>query len=73
MSTGVIKFCASLEGNAFEPPANDLRGETSQILCAGDKPHQLSKVPYEDLTPERIKLPPRQKDSAYTLPPVTCW
>jgi len=31
--------------------------------------HLLSLVPYKDLTPEPIKLPPRQKDESYVRPP----
>jgi len=31
--------------------------------------HFLSMIPYEDLTPERIDLPPRQKDEGYVRPP----
>ena len=33
--------------------------------------HLLSIVPYKDLTPERIKLPPRQQDDSYVRPPIT--
>ncbi len=33
--------------------------------------HLLSMIPYEDLTPEPIKLPPRQKDKGYVRPPIT--
>jgi polyphosphate kinase len=33
--------------------------------------HLLSLVPYEDLTPESIKLPPRQDKSSYVRPPIT--
>ena len=33
--------------------------------------HLLSMIPYEDLTPEPIKLPPRQKDIGYERPPIT--
>jgi polyphosphate kinase 2 len=33
--------------------------------------HLLSLVPYEDLTPESIKLPPRQPDKGYVRPPIT--
>ena len=33
--------------------------------------HLLSLIPYEDLTPERIKLPPRQPDTGYVRPPLT--
>jgi polyphosphate kinase 2 len=32
--------------------------------------HLLSLIPYEDLTPAPIKLPPRQKDKGYERPPV---
>jgi len=33
--------------------------------------HLLSMVPYEDLTPAPIELPPRQKDTGYVRPPIT--
>lgn len=33
--------------------------------------HLLSMIPYEDLTPEPIKLPPRQKNKGYIRPPIT--
>jgi len=33
--------------------------------------HLLSQIPYEDLTPEPIVLPPRQKDTGYVRPPMT--
>jgi polyphosphate kinase 2 len=33
--------------------------------------HLLSLIPYEDLTPEPIALPPRQRDSGYVRPPIT--
>jgi polyphosphate kinase 2 len=32
--------------------------------------HLLSMIPYEDLTPEPIELPPRQEESAYIRPPL---
>jgi len=32
--------------------------------------HLLSLIPYEDLTPEPIELPPRQKDQGYVRPPL---
>ncbi len=32
--------------------------------------HLLSLVPYKDLTPEPIKLPPRQDDAGYVRPPM---
>ncbi len=33
--------------------------------------HLLSMIPYEDLTPKPIKLPPRQKNVNYVRPPIT--
>ena len=33
--------------------------------------HLLSKIPYEDLTPEPIELPPRQEASGYVRPPIS--
>jgi len=33
--------------------------------------HLLSMIPFEDLTPEPIVLPPRQKDQGYIRPPIT--
>ena len=32
--------------------------------------HLLSKIPYEDLTPEAIQLPPRPNDKGYVRPPM---
>jgi len=31
----------------------------------------LSLIPYEDLTPEPLVLPARQKDTGYVRPPIT--
>jgi polyphosphate kinase 2 (PPK2 family) len=33
--------------------------------------HFLSMIPYKDLTPKPIDLPPRQKESGYVRPPIT--
>jgi polyphosphate kinase 2 len=33
--------------------------------------HLLETIPYEDLTPEKIKLPPRQEDIGYVRPPMS--
>jgi len=33
--------------------------------------HLLSLIEYEDLTPEPIKLPPRQKNEGYIRPPIS--
>jgi polyphosphate kinase len=41
---------------------------TARLNCIQ---HLLSLIPYEDLTPEPIALPPRQSDSSYVRPPIT--
>ncbi len=33
--------------------------------------HLLSMIPYKDLTPPAIKLPPRQAVKGYVRPPIT--
>jgi polyphosphate kinase len=33
--------------------------------------HLLSLIPYQDMTPEPMVLPPRQKDKGYVRPPIT--
>ena len=33
--------------------------------------HLLSQIPYQDLTPEPIELPPRQDDIGYVRPPIS--
>ncbi len=33
--------------------------------------HLLSLIPYEDIVPEKIKLPKKQKNNGYVRPPVT--
>jgi polyphosphate kinase len=33
--------------------------------------HLLGLIPYEDLTPEKIVLPPRQAEAGYVRPPIT--
>jgi hypothetical protein len=32
--------------------------------------HLLARIPYKDLTPEPIELPPRQKAGKYARPPI---
>jgi hypothetical protein len=41
---------------------------TARLNCIR---HLLSQIPYEDLTPEPIILPPRQSDGGYVRPPIT--
>ena len=33
--------------------------------------HLLKQIPYEDLTPAPIELPPRQEDKGYVRPPMS--
>ncbi|MCS6843645.1 MAG: hypothetical protein NZ528_04865, partial [Caldilineales bacterium] len=33
--------------------------------------HLLSQIPYEDLTPPPITLPPRQSNKGYVRPPLS--
>jgi hypothetical protein len=33
--------------------------------------HLLSQIPYQDLTPNPIKLPKRQRETGYVRPPVS--
>ena len=42
-------------------------------VLAADSPHWLewSQIPYEDLTPEAIELPPRGPDKGYVRPPMS--
>ncbi|MBF0427236.1 MAG: polyphosphate kinase 2, partial [Magnetococcales bacterium] len=40
----------------------------SRINCIR---HLLSMIPYEDLTPKPIKLPPRKPNEGYVRPPIT--
>jgi polyphosphate kinase 2 len=41
---------------------------TARLNCIR---HLLSLIPYEDLTPEQITLPPRQSDGGYVRPPIS--
>ena len=50
----------------FVVPSDDKR--RARLNCIS---HLLSVIPYEDLTPEPIVLPPRQPDSGYVRPPVS--
>jgi polyphosphate kinase 2 len=59
--------------------ACDLKQAPWYVVHADDKKrarlnvihHLLTLVPYEDLTPEELALPPRQKDGGYVRPPIT--
>ena len=49
----------------FTVDANDKR--RARLTCIR---HILSKVPYEDMTPKPIKLPPRRSQGEYQRPPL---
>lgn len=57
---------------------SDLPGSPWHVVDADDKycarlnviAHLLDHIPYEDLTPAAIKLPPRQKAGSYERPPI---
>lgn len=57
----------------------DLKGSPWYVVNSDDKKrarlniisHLLSLIPYEDLTPAPISLPPRQDRSGYVRPPIT--
>lgn len=57
----------------------DTRQSPWYVIHADDKKrarlncihHLLSLIPYEDLTPAKFDLPPRQRDDSYVRPPIT--
>ncbi len=59
--------------------ATDIKQAPWYVVQADDKKrarlnvmrHLLGLIPYEDLTPEPLELPPRQKESGYVRPPLT--
>jgi polyphosphate kinase len=59
--------------------ATDIKQAPWYVVNADDKrrarlnciAHLLSKIPYEDLTPPPITLPPRQPDDGYMRPPLS--
>ena len=59
--------------------STDIKQAPWSVVNANDKKrarlnvitHLLKQVPYEDTTPEKIELPPRQPDGGYVRPPIT--
>jgi polyphosphate kinase len=59
--------------------STDIKQAPWYVVNADSKPrarlncikHLLSLIPYQDLTPEPIVLPPRQGDGGYIRPPIT--
>jgi polyphosphate kinase 2 len=50
----------------FVVNADDKKRARLNCIC-----HLLSTIPYQDLTPESIMLPPRQEHTGYIRPPIT--
>jgi len=62
----MFKYTDIKQSPWYVVPSDDKR--RAHLNCIS---HLLSKVPYEDLTPEPIVLPPRQHDDSYVRPPMT--
>jgi len=62
----MFKYTDIKEAPWYVVPADNKR--RARLNCIH---HLLSMIPYRDLKPEPIKLPPRQKDKGYVRPPIT--
>jgi hypothetical protein len=57
----------------------DIKQAPWYVVNADNKPcarlncihHLLSSIPYKDLTPEPLSLPPRQEEKGYVRPPIS--
>jgi polyphosphate kinase 2 len=54
-----------------QAPWNVVNGDNKKRARLNVVSHLLSLVPYEDLTPEPIALPPREPDRGYQRPPMS--
>ena len=54
-----------------ESPWNVVEADDKKRARLNCIDHLLNTVPYEDLPPEKIKLPPRQKEIDYERPPMS--
>lgn len=61
----MFKFTDTKQSPWFVVNADDKR--CARLNCIA---HLLSMIPYQDLTPEPIALPPRQHDTGYVRPPI---
>jgi len=62
----MFKYTDTRQSPWYVVPADDKK--RARLNCIT---HFLSLIPYEDLTPEPIVLPPRQDDKGYVRPPKT--
>jgi len=61
----MFKFTDTKQSPWYVVNADDKR--CARLNCIT---HLLKMIPYEDLTPEPIELPPRQQDEGYVRPPM---
>lgn len=62
----MFKFTDTKQSPWFVVNADDKR--MARLSCIS---HLLKQIPYEDLTPAPLTLPPRQEDSSYVRPPMS--
>jgi hypothetical protein len=53
-----------------QSPRYVVNSDDKRIARLSGISHLLSMIPYDDLTPEPIVLPPRQRDDTYVRPPM---
>ncbi len=53
-----------------EAPWNVVHSDLKRAAHLNCINHLLAKIPYKDLTPDRLELPPRQKAGKYVRPPI---
>ncbi|NLX37064.1 MAG: polyphosphate kinase 2 [Chloroflexi bacterium] len=61
----MFKFTDTKQSPWYVVNADDKR--SARLNCMA---HLLSMIPYQDLTPDAIELPPRQRDTGYVRPPI---
>lgn len=62
----MFKFTDTKQAPWYVVNADDKK--MARLSCIS---HLLKQIPYEDLTPAPLKLPPRQEDSSYVRPPMS--
>ena len=62
----MFKHCDLKQAPWYVVPADNKK--RARLNCIS---HLLSLIPYKDLTPKPIILPPRQDESSYVRPPIT--
>ncbi len=62
----MFKYTDIKQAPWYVVPADNKKRARLNCIC-----HLLSLIPYEDLTPKPLKLPPRQENKAYVRPPIS--